>query len=64
MNKREEEISRLVYDCLTAHQEIILIQLIAQLEQEYKEVAALATFGEYKNSWTHKEVLDYITYEA
>lgn len=64
MNKREEEISKLVCDCLIAHQEIILIKLIAQLEKEYKEIASLATFGQYKDGWSHREVLDYITYEA
>lgn len=63
MNKREEKVSRLVYDCLSAHQEIILIKLIAQLEEEYKEIAQLSTNGEYKDDWTHKQVLDYLTYQ-
>lgn len=64
MNNREEEISQLVQDCLIAHQEIILIKLIVQLEKEYKEIAQLSTLGEYNPSWTHKEVLDYITYNT
>ena len=64
MNNREEEISQLVQDCLIAHQEIILIKLIVQLEKEYKEIAQLSTLGEYNPNWTHKEVLDYITYNT
>ena len=64
MNNREEEISQLVQDCFIAHQEIILIKLIVQLEKEYKEIAQLSTLGEYNPNWTHKEVLDYITYNT
>lgn len=64
MKNREEEIQSLVEDCILAHQEIILVKLIAKLEEEYNELAKLATFGEYKNIWTHKELLDFITYET
>jgi hypothetical protein len=38
--------------------------LIVQLEKDYRELAQLATFGEYKNDWTHEQVLDYITEET
>jgi len=64
MNDREKDIERLVSDCIIAHQETIIVKLISKLEQEYRDLANLATLGEYKNSWTHKEVLDYITYET
>jgi hypothetical protein len=64
MRDREEEIQSLVEDCIIAHQEIILVKLIAKLEKEYKELAKLATFGEYKDSWTHNELLDFVTYET
>ena len=62
MTKREEEIENLVYDCIFAHQETIIVQLIYQLEKDYKELARLVTMDEYKSDWTHKQVLDYITY--
>ena len=62
MTKREEEIENLVYDCIVAHQETIIVQLIYQLEKDYKELARLVTMDEYKSDWTHKQVLDYITY--
>lgn len=62
MTKREEKIENLVYDCIVAHQETIIVQLIYQLEKDYKELARLVTMDEYKSDWTHKQVLDYITY--
>jgi len=64
MKDREEEIQSLVEDCVIAHQEIILVKLIAKLEQEYKELAKLATLGEYRDNWTHRELLDFVTYET
>ena len=64
-NKRERltSIETLVADCILSHQEAIIVRLIEQLESDYVELAKLATMGEYKTNWTHREVLDYITYE-
>lgn len=66
MNEEEKikSIETLVNDCHIAHQETIIVQLIYRLEKEYIELAELATMGNYKNSWTHKDVLNYITYET
>lgn len=58
---RKKSIASLVSDCYIAHQEAIIIELIAHLEQDYKELAQLSTMGEYKEDWTHRQVLDYIT---
>lgn len=62
-SERQNAIETLVADCLIAHQETIIVKLIVQLEEDYKELATLSTMGEYKPSWTHKKVLDYITKE-
>lgn len=62
--RREDAIEVLVSDCIIAHQEAIIVKLIAQLEEEYEELALLASMGEYKGSWTHRDLLDYITYET
>jgi hypothetical protein len=62
--KREQAIEVLVSDCIIAHQEAIIVKIIAQLEEEYEEIAALATMGEYQKNWTHDQVLDYITYDT
>jgi len=47
-----------------AHQEAIIVQLIYRLETEYREIASLASLGEYQETWTHKKLLDYVTYET
>lgn len=62
--RRLELIRDLVADCLVSNNEEVIIQLIYTLETEYKEIAKLSTYGEYSDSWTHKQVLDYITYET
>ena len=62
--RREDAIEVLVSDCIIAHQEAIIVKLIAQLEEEYEELALLASMGEYKPTWTHRDLLDYITYET
>ena len=61
---REKSIEKLVNDCVLAHQEAIIVQLIQRLEKEYKEVAMLASLGEYQETWTHQKLLDYVTYET
>jgi hypothetical protein len=33
-----------------------------QFGLEYRQLAELSTMGEYKATWTHNDVLDYITY--
>lgn len=60
---RLDAITKLVTDCVISHNEVILAQLIAKLEQEYVELAELSTDGAYNRNWTHEEVLDYLTYE-
>ena len=62
--EREKAIASLVDDCIIAHQETIIVKLIAELEKDYQELAELATLGEYTPSWTHKQVLDFVTYET
>lgn len=59
-----EDIRDLVYECINTNNELILVELIYRLEQEYIDVARLSTYGDYKQSWTHQEVLNYITYNT
>ena len=66
-NKSEssrEDISELVHECVLTHNEIILIELIYRLEKEYVELSELATLGEYKRTWSHQDVLNYMTYHT
>ena len=55
-------IRDLVYECIGTHNEEVLVQLIYRLEQDYIDIAKLASMGDYKASWTHQEILDYMTY--
>lgn len=64
MTEREQAIERLVMDAIIAHQEYLIVKLISSLEEDYTELARLATMGSYKDGWTHKEVLDYVTLET
>lgn len=54
----------LVYECIASHNEEVLIQLIEELNKNYSDLARLATFGEYKKSWSHKDVINYVTYNT
>lgn len=56
-------LETLVSDCFLAKQESIIVKLIMQLEDDYRELATLGTMGKYEPDWTHREVLDYITKE-
>lgn len=57
-----DTIRDLVNQCIMSHNEEVLVNLIMRLEKDYIEIARLTTMGDYKASWTHREVLDYITY--
>ena len=63
-DEREYFIDSLVYEAIATHNEIIIIELIKKLEEDYVEVCRLATMGQYNKGWTHRQVLDYITYET
>lgn len=60
---RENIIAKLVYECISTHNEIILIDLITKLEKNYMDLAKLATLGEYKTHWTHEDIMNYVTYD-
>jgi len=60
----EEEIRQLIYDCINAHSYEILVNVIIHLKKDYEELAKLATMGYYNGGQTHKEVMDYVTYET
>jgi hypothetical protein len=61
-DQKIKAINSLLNDCLISHNEDIIVQLIYRLELEYRQLAELSTMGEYKATWTHNDVLDYITY--
>lgn len=59
-----ESIRELVHESINTHHEEFLINLIHKLQVQYNELARLVTSGEFKNSWSHKKLLDYVTKEV
>jgi len=52
-----------VEDCVQKNKLEFLANVICKLQAEYQEVCQLSTDGEYQLTWTHKQVLDYLTYK-
>ena len=47
-----------------SHNEEILVNLIFYLEKDYIDVARLGTLDAYDATWTHEDVLNYMTYHT
>ena len=39
----------------------VAAKFMLHLKAEYVELATLATNGAYRSSWTHKEIMDFVT---
>ena len=62
MSAREEKaISKLLQKCIKEKETDIIVKLKLRLQKDYIEMALLATDGQYKEHWSHKKVLDYLT---
>lgn len=59
-----DSLREVVYECINTNNIEFLVKLLHTMQEEYNEIAQLSTFGEYKSSWSHKRVLDYITKET
>lgn len=57
-------IKELVVECVKKDKLDFLANLILSFQNDYQELATLCTDGNYNEKWSHKKVLDYITYEA
>lgn len=63
-NKKDiEEMLQLINECIKNHNLTFVATLICKLQKDYEDIARLSTDGKYQPSWTHKQVIDYITYE-
>lgn len=58
-----QEVIQLIDECIVQNKVEFLAKLIITLQENYVEVSTLSTDGNYNEQWTHKQVLDYITYE-
>lgn len=58
---RVDELNELVEECFLVHRKDIIVNMIAKLENEYRQLAKLATCNRYTNSWSHEDVLGYVS---
>lgn len=63
MNTKKQQTIDLIEDCMHNNRIEFLAELIIRLESEYIEIARISTDDNYQPSWTHLQVLDYLTYE-
>jgi hypothetical protein len=63
VDKKLKDTINLIEECMHSNKIEFLANLIIKLENEYIDIARVATDDNYKPNWTHTEVLDYLTYE-
>lgn len=58
-----QDMLAVVKDCVEKDKLEFLATILYTLQREYQEVCKLSTDGEYNTTWTHKQVLDHLTYQ-
>lgn len=53
-----------IENCIKENKIEFLANLIVKLQKEYQDIASLSTDGEYQITWTHHQVLDFLTYQS
>ena len=61
MNREESAVLKMVEECIKKKEIKFLAKLILKLQKDYIEIAALASDGQYQETWSHKKLLDYLT---
>lgn len=61
--KDAEEVLAMIQEYNKNNNLIFIALLICKLQKDYEDIAKLSTDGNYQPGWTHKNVLDYLTYE-
>lgn len=59
----KDAMRKLVSEAIENHKIGFLVELLCKLQDDYIDLARLSTDDNYQSNWTHKQVLDYITYE-
>jgi len=59
-----DAVRDLVNEAIRTNSIEFLVKLIDNLQSEYVELAELATLSEYKPSWSHQKLIDYVTKEV
>jgi hypothetical protein len=61
MSREESTVLKMVEACIKKKETAFLAKLILKLQKDYLEVAKLSSDGRYKETWTHANLLDYLT---
>jgi hypothetical protein len=61
MDRAEKSVKSMVDECVKKGQTGFLSKLILKLQKDYIELAHLSSDGQYEDTWTHKNLLDYLT---
>ena len=62
MDNNLDNMRQLISESIFSHNEEYLAQLMHKNLEEYKELALLVTEGKYTKTWTHLDVLNFVTY--
>jgi hypothetical protein len=62
-DKEIKEMVVVINECIKNNKIEFLANVICKLQREYREICELSTDGEFQLSWTHEQVLDYLTYQ-
>jgi hypothetical protein len=58
-----KEMIQLINECVKKDKIDFLAAIICKIQKEYQEICELSTDGDYQVTWTHQQVLDYLTYQ-
>jgi hypothetical protein len=56
------EMIVIINECIKNDKLKFLANMIVKLQEEYQEIAKLSTDGEYEVTWTHEQLLNFLTY--
>jgi hypothetical protein len=63
-NKQKvDDILKIINECVRTNKLDFIANLIVTLQNDYTDLAKLTTDDNYQPNWTHKQTLDYLTYE-
>jgi|LauGreSBDMM110SN_4_FD.fasta_scaffold23828_5 hypothetical protein len=63
-NKQKvDDVLKIINECIRTNKLDFIANLIVTLQNDYTDLAKLTTDDNYQPNWTHKQTLDYLTYE-
>tara|TARA_Y100000296_G_C5063638_1_gene201178 strand:+ start:382 stop:612 length:231 start_codon:yes stop_codon:yes gene_type:complete len=61
-NQKElNQVAHLIQECIKKENVELIAKILIVMKTEYLELAYLATDGEYKEGWTHTDIMNFLT---